>query len=353
METGTEDVRVETPEEPEDDLRDIIAAQFKEESEEVEVPDKAPPARDESGKFAPKDKAPAQEPAPAPAAEKPQVPPVEAAPPAEGTWDINKAPQSWTPKARERWGAIPEDIRQEIVRREEASVAGVRQLQESFAPVRNFAEQLSGFINEAVNNRVDPGPYIARVMESERGLRQGTDEQRFQALVNIADAYNIPLRKALNELAGQEVLPPPQQLPPEIQRELAEARAFRQQYEQRQRQSAPAYEESPEIKEFKAKSEFFEDVREDMADLLEKGMAKDLADAYDQACWRNPGVRELLLERRDQRSKGTDKRAKAASVSHSSNNSAEVDVVVNKDEDDDDIYESVRKSVNALSNTRV
>jgi len=353
----TQDQTTQTPE-PEDDLRAIISEQFKDDGQDGgEVDDQGGQEgerpRDETGKFVAKDKAPA------PTGDKPQ--PTGTVPPATGDkepvqqegWNADKAPQSWTPKARERWSAIPADIRQEIVRREEASVAGVRQLQEQFAPYRQFADNLAPFINEAMQNRVDPAGYINNVLSAERGLRMGTDEQRFEALVRIADAYNIPLRKALNELAGSEVIPPaPQQmqLPPEIQRELMEARQFRQQYESQQQQQGE--EMSPELKEFSSKSEFFEDVRLDMADLIEQGLATDLQDAYDQACWRNKGVRELLLERRDKQGKVKEKQQKASGLNHTSTNTAEVDVQTNKDDDDDDIYESVRKSVQAL-NSRV
>lgn len=44
------------------------------------------------------------------------------------------------------------------------------------------------------------------------------------------------------------------------------------------------------------KNVHFEAVREDMAQLLSARLAKDLQDAYDQACWRNPGVRARLLQ---------------------------------------------------------
>jgi hypothetical protein len=40
---------------------------------------------------------------------------------------------------------------------------------------------------------------------------------------------------------------------------------------------------------------FFEEVRNDMAGLLQAGMAADLNDAYEKACYANPNVRAKVL----------------------------------------------------------
>jgi hypothetical protein len=49
------------------------------------------------------------------------------------------------------------------------------------------------------------------------------------------------------------------------------------------------------VEEFASRSEnmYFENVREDVAVLIETGRAKTLQDAYDMACWMNPEIREL------------------------------------------------------------
>jgi hypothetical protein len=43
------------------------------------------------------------------------------------------------------------------------------------------------------------------------------------------------------------------------------------------------------------KNKFFPSVRADMAVLIESGAAKDLADAYEKACWANADVRKLMM----------------------------------------------------------
>jgi DNA mismatch repair ATPase MutL len=197
--------------EPEDQIE-----QEEELDEEVEVPE---PEKNEPEK-----------------PEEPEVKEPEAAKPEqEGTWSPEKAPTSWSPKVREQWGKLPEDVRKEIVRREEASGQGVRKLQEEFQPVRQFAEQLSPFIQEARQLGADPTQYIANVMVGERSLRSQDPNEKFNALLNIADQYGIPLRQYLG---GEQ--PPAQSapaIPAAVQQELQAMRQWREQEQAQQLQS--------------------------------------------------------------------------------------------------------------------
>lgn len=262
----------------------------------------------------------------------------------------DKAPSSWTPKARESWAALPENVRQEVLRREEDSVKGIRQLQEQMAPYTQFAGTLEPFIKEALDNRTDPGQYIGNVMQAERSLRSGTAEERFSSLVEIAESYGIPLRKIINDAVGQEVIPHPslapqrQALPAEVQRELDEGRKFRETYQNTQEQDS-----IKAIEEFSKDKEFFDDVREDMAALMDMGRATGLQDAYDKACKINPAVWDVITERQA-KPPLSDKQKAAAKLKGTSSNSAET---VNTDFDDDDDTETTIRKAMAQSAGRI
>lgn len=256
----------------------------------------------------------------------------------------DKAPVGWSPKMRERWGTLDPDVRAEVLRREEASALGVRQLQEQFAPANQFVGTLMPIIQEAMSNNVNPAQHITNVMEAERRLRVGTDQERFGALVEIADGYGLPLREILAEVLGKENVPQAQrrqELPPEIQMELQEARALKQQMAQK-----PAVvEDPPHIKEFAKANPYFEDVREIMADLAEAGFSNDLQALYNEAVWRNPGVREVVLEKQKSASDLTDKQRAAAAAKTKNSNT---DVTNSSEHDDDDSLEdTIRKSIMA------
>lgn len=334
-----------------DDMRAAIS-ELEGKSGVAEAVEKLEPSsqdRDESGKF--KAKAAKEEEQPKEVVEEEEPPKEEVQVKAEEQQPLggdkilheDKAPSGWTPAAREEWAKLPEKVRQEILRRDEDSVKGIRQLQEQMAPYTQFAQTLDPFIREAVGNRVDPGQYIGGVMQAERRLRTGSAEERFSSLVEIAESYGIPLRKIINDAVGQEIVPHPSltktqnALPPEVERELQEARQFRESMTQTQAQANQKL-----IDDFKADKEFFEDVREDMAVLMEAGRATDLQDAYDKACRMNSAVFEVIQERGSKPALA-DKQKAAAKLKGTSSNSAET---ANNDfDDDDDTADTIRKAI--------
>lgn len=204
----------------------------------------------------------------------------------------DKAPRGWSPAAREKWTTIPEDLRQEILRREDASIQGVRQLQERYQPMENFVRGLGPILQEAQHYGVQADQYINQVMGTERALRTSDVPGRFQAILAIADQYGVPLRDIINESVGQKVLPPAQpqmQVPPQVMQELEEMRQWRHQFEGQATNS--------QIKEFAEKNEFFGDVHLKMAGFIDAGSATTLEEAYDQACWATPEIRDVLMKR--------------------------------------------------------
>lgn len=261
----------------------------------------------------------------------------------------DKAPQGWTPAIREKWGTIPEDIRKEILRREDAVAVGVRQLQERFAPYETFANALAPFITEASQSGVDPKIYVHNVLASERILRKADIPTKFKELMRIADDYGIPLREVINASVGQEVLQKaqPQQggaLPPAIQQELTEMRTWRENFETTSIQN--------QIMAFAEGKEFFGDVKNQMASLLESGAAENLKDAYEAACWANPQVREVMLSRQGKEKKDDDlKNKQQAAAGASAKPAGAVDVKV--DEDVDDLSAVVRSAYNSSATGRV
>ncbi len=333
-------------------LNDEIRAAMEESSGEESSTEKP---RDESGKFTTKygesevDAAARLEP-------KAKTPPTEEAPvePAAGGEDQqllteDKAPRGWSPAAREKWTSIPDDLRKEILRREEASVLGVRQMQEKFAPAENFIRSLEPILNESRGIGVAPEQYMMALASSERLLRTADLPSKFNELLRIADQYGIPLRDIVNQSVGQQVLAAPQNrqtaVPTEVQRELNEMRQWREQFENNN--------VTAEITRFSADKEFFEDVRLKMATFIETGAETTLQAAYDAACWATPAVREVLLARTGQQKQGDYLKARqTAAAGASTKPSGTVDVKVS-DDDEDDLASTIRKEYARSATGRV
>lgn len=279
--------------------------------------------RDDKGRFKVKDE------------DKPETPETEQEEPVLETEAPNlskdRAPSSWSPTVREKWSSIPEDVRAEIIRREEASALGVRKLQDELAPVRQLADGLQPYLQEARQAGLDANMYVQRTMAAERALRNPDPAQRFEALLSVADTYGIPLRQYLG---GQQPAPQPQ-VPAEIQRQLEEQRAWMARQEEQTIER--------EINSFKDGKEFFEDVRSIMGDLIESGRAKGLEDAYEQACWMSPEVRKVLISR--EKSGGTQdviRQRQEAAQRVNLKTTSNVNVTPQTDPDADDIESIVR-----------
>lgn len=320
-----------------DDIREAMTPPAAPEPAAVEpaaVEEAAPvSSRDENGRFKPRE---AAEPVAEAAAETPE------GEESEFRWTHTRPPSSWTSKAREDWALIPEHLQKEITRREEAAHLGARKLQETYAGPRALLEAVKPLVVEVSQAGVNPIEHIRSLMLTERVLRTADLPTKFKTLLTMADQFGIPLRQVVNQSVGEEVLKAPSQqesLHPEIKRELDEIRAWREEQEQAQ---LAAY-----VEDETAGMEFLEDVRMDMADLIERGIASSLQDAYDRATWANPQVREVLLSRQaappPAQSPVAARQSRAVGASVKPSNV--IDVPVEEDSETDSIADTLRKTM--------
>lgn len=283
---------------------------------------------------------------PAPAGAAPAAPatPPAATPPGTLALDPSKPPSAWTPGMKAKWDSLPEDARVEITRREEASARGVAQLKQHYEPM----EQLyKGVVHDNMQYfehiQTEPLDYFQNLMNYEQQLTLGNPAQKMQTLLDLADMYQIPLRQVIDTAmngqlnnvmaqAHQQHKTPPQ-IPLEIQRELAEARRFQA---DQASQAADA-----ELQEFLADGQkpFFDEVKDKMADLIEKGVCEDFQSAYDMAVWQNPTLRARVIAQgngQQQLSGIAARQAAAAAVSTPSAASVVAPVVANPNESTED-----------------
>jgi hypothetical protein len=83
-----------------------------------------------------------------------------------------------------------------------------------------------------------------------------------------------------------------------LEQQLQQERAARAEYQQ----TVQTHQESAvqsEIEKFASdpKNEFFQAVKDDMAQLLQTGIVQNLHDAYEKAVWARPDIRKTLVDR--------------------------------------------------------
>ena len=244
-----------------------------------------------------------------------------------------KAPVSWKPDVREHWSALPPAVRAEVARRE----SEIQKTLQETADSRRFTEQLQSVIRpyEAFIKAENSNPLqaIDNLMATAARLRTGTAPELAQMVAGMVRQFGVGrfgnafIEQLDSALAGEVPKSDPvqSQVQQVLQQQLAPVQQFMSQFQQQQAQmqQASAQEAAKEVQGFIAKAEFGEDVREDMADIMElsqrRGREVTLQDAYRQACLTNPRVRSVLESRAKakagQATTGAAAKAKSAAVS--------------------------------------
>lgn len=273
--------------------------------------------RGPDGKFIKTDaeiKAEAAAPTPAPTEAKP----VETAPTPEVK--VPKAPQSWKAVAREEWAKAPPAIREEVLRREAEIQRVMQESADSRQGFQRVKEAIQPFEQMIRAEGGEPIQAIQGLLQTAYALRTAPPQHKAQMIANMVRSF-LPGKEGLELLdaaltpgAHQPQVahqPVPQQpmLDPRVDQMLAQQRAAAQQRAQAQLAEVQG-------------EEFFEDVREDMADIIEahrkRGVDIDLRSAYNRAIRVNPDVAKVIEQReaaqRATSNGATQRKAAASSV---------------------------------------
>jgi hypothetical protein len=275
------------------------------------------PVRDDQGRFAPK----AGEKAPGGPVE-PSAPPTAPKEPTEPTApsvETVRAPQSWKPAAREEWGKLPQAAQQEVLRREREVQVALQESSEARQGYQKFRETVAPYEAMFRAEGVDALKATQNLLQTAAALSSAPPQNKAALVARIIKAYNIDVDTLGQMLAGE--VPTPTQQPAyrdprvdDLLREVETAKAQRSRELERRATTA--------IKEVQAE-EFFEDVRADMADLLElaarRGLQMTPKEAYNRAVLVHPEVSKVLQQRQAAQSAanpaGSTQRSRAAASS--------------------------------------
>ena len=223
----------------------------------------------------------------------------------------DRAPQAWRPEVREHWASLPENVRSEIQRRETEHAKFIQESAEARktneALMRTIAPY-EAFIRAENSN---PMQAIDNLMSTAARLRTGTAPELAQMVAGLVKQFGVGrfgngfIEQLDSALAGQQPVHDPQQAALEqmFNQKLAPVQQMLTQFQQAQlaQQQQATQSAQNEVADFLAKAEFAEDVREDMADLMEaatrRGQNLSLVDAYKKACLMNDNVRAVIAQR--------------------------------------------------------
>ena len=222
--------------------------------------------------------------------------------------DTTPAPISWRAEEKALWKDVPPSIRKVIQRRELETQRALSTSAQSRKFQEEFVRTVSPFAHLIRAQNSTPMAAVQNLMATAAGLMTGNSQQKAAIVAEIVANYGVDIR-ALDQALSQAPQNPnagQASLPPQFAHALAPVYQFMEQVQtQRQtfqeRQAAKAAED---IEKFGSDKPFFEDVREDMADIIEAGARRGkvitLEAAYKAAIAANPQFSDAVNQQRTQ-----------------------------------------------------
>ena len=179
--------------------------------------------------------------------------------------------------------------------RESEYKKGVSTYKQEADNAKSLIDAISPFVPDLQRRNIHPAQYINQLARAEQILTNAPYEQKVQIFHKLAQDYGIQLGESVAPVQQSYVDPNTYALNQQLQalqNEVQQVRGWREQEEQG-RLMAEIQKVSSNVEKFP----HFEVVREDMAQLLERGLAQDLETAYAKAVRMNDEVFNLEQER--------------------------------------------------------
>jgi hypothetical protein len=244
---------------------------------------------------------------------------------------VDRAPASWKKEAKGSWAELPLQVRQEVYKRE----MEVERVLKETAPIRQQIQEIqqvvSPFMARIQSAGVTPVQAMQELFRADFVLATGTPQSKAQMMAKLVKDYGVSIEDLDAAIvAGMQGQQQPQQqgfdpnyvnqlVQQQLQQALAPIYQERQQKEQAVAQQAVSTVEQMSLD---PQYPYFDEVREEMADLIEvasrRGIALSLEDAYTKAVSINPGVsgqqsRQAMMTQANQQHQQAQRARNAAS----------------------------------------
>ena len=202
-----------------------------------------------------------------------------------GTATTDKAPNTWQPEVAAKFNTLPDDVRAEILKREQDVFNGINQYKTAAEYGQNVHKMLQPYQERLSQQGVNPIDYLGALANADNLIANApTQEQKLQYFRDLANHYGITVDHGLFGAEDSTVTA--------LRKEIQDLKSsVNSQLTQAQAKEMATIQKT--IDEFKALPEHkhFDVLQHEIAALLQSGVAKDLKDAYDRALWANPTTR--------------------------------------------------------------
>jgi hypothetical protein len=212
-----------------------------------------------------------------------------------------KAPASWTPSLREKWGTVPRDVQEFIQSREKDMSTTLSTTATERKSAKDWNDATSKYSEFCTKYNTTPVAHAAELLNMSQALNTGDPTQRAQILHNLIMHFkpDFSVMQALSQGKPANVT---QFQQAQAQPSLDDQVNARLQERQTQEQETHA---QSAIDKFASdpQNEFYTDVQQLMGKAIDAGFATGgtteevLKKAYDIACQNHPDVKQVLALR--------------------------------------------------------
>ena len=222
------------------------------------------------------------------------------------TGDSIKAPVNWGPKERESWSKVPRNLQENIMRREKE----VNTLMQTTAEARKTHDQMGQLTSQYGMALSDFGSNAteaaSNLFSTVASLKMGSPMQKAQIVADMISTFGVDINTLDSAIVGAAPTQEAQQnndfermlserMAP-FEAQMGQQKAYAQQQATQRQDSA-----NTEVANFQQNAEFLNDVRHDMADMIDmaskRGIDMSLEDAYKKACAVHPQISGVMAER--------------------------------------------------------
>lgn len=215
----------------------------------------------------------------------------------------DKPPLDWGVEVREEWKNLPDSVKAHLHKRDQH----VNTMLRDGAENRKMGEGLNSIAQgyqaimaaEGVSN---PLQAVDGLFKSVATLRMGSQAEKAAKIAQFVQLYGVDINALDNALVGNPVNET-DPMAAMIDERLAPVNQLLEQMNQNKLAQDQHNQTNTQnnIAEFEKTAEFMNDVRDDMADLLEgaakRGYKMSLQQAYDKACVINPEISNVMAKR--------------------------------------------------------
>lgn len=228
-----------------------------------------------------------------------QKPAIDAQPP-------RRAPSNWKPQAREKWNDLPKEIQTEVLRREAEIARGFSETAQAREFHDQFQRTVQPYANIVAAEGGDPMRLVNNLLSTAGALYHGSQAQKVNVVAGFIRNFGVDIASLDTVLSENRPMQhnggnghAPMDAQAYIRNEIHAALAplLRQQQgatDQQIRETIEEFANNPE-------NEFYPDVKNTMADLLEvaarQNQKMDLPTAYKRATMLHSDIAEVVTER--------------------------------------------------------